>query len=110
MADFNGFRNYETWVVSVWATSELDYWQDFARKNANRFVFDGELDREELESAMVDKMRGQAEIFVAQMGMQGFMADLLLASFCRVSWFEIAERIVDGVVESLEVSFSEECE
>jgi hypothetical protein len=97
--NYNGWTNYETWVVNLWISSEESsyrYWReqaDMHRKSAKdcRQVRDGIW---EVSQAAVfnlaDQMKSEIDEGTAQLE-PNMYADLVSAALAEVNWEEIAE-------------------
>jgi|WetSurMetagenome_2_1015567.scaffolds.fasta_scaffold298739_2 hypothetical protein len=89
METYNGWTNYETWVVKLWMDNdgELSYWI----KEADR------MDLYELETAIKEQYQdAMPEI------QNGPYSDLMQAALDSVNWREIAESIKDEADEENE--------
>lgn len=74
---YNGWSNYETWLVSMWYG---DYLADLANE--------GEiLDAEQIEAIVVSMMSDYDQIPES-----GFLADIVNAAIRSVDWHELAEH------------------
>jgi hypothetical protein len=109
---YNGFRNYETWLVSFWIDndqSQQEYWQEQsqdaysdarAREHATR--------KEDAKYHLADALKGwheeQAEEFNG-IGGTVFL-DLITSALSEVDWDQIAENMLEEC-ESWESTESE---
>ena len=82
MSDYNGWRNYETWLVALHVSNDPG-----AYEIAREIVAEHD-DRGDLADAIQEWIEGWAEIGIEQM--PGLAADLLRGAFSEVSWYEIA--------------------
>lgn len=85
---YNGWANYETWVLKLWQDNEQhsqEYWLEVA-ENA------------ESKGTLADQM--QSEYEEAMPEVTGLWADLLSAALGTVDWFEIAEHLLEEVKEN----------
>jgi hypothetical protein len=89
--EYNGWTNYETWVVKLWIDNEegsYHYWQEevetVCRRNVHR-------------DTATNTLRGLLEDYHRENmpEVTGTYADLLGASLSEVNWYEIAEHLVD---------------
>lgn len=94
---YQGWTNYETWVVKLWMDSEensYNYWQERARelvKEKGEYItltLADEL-KEGHEEAMEDAWMAEAGVYT----------DLLYSALGEVNWYEIAEFILEAVNE-----------
>lgn len=79
---YNGWKNYETWLVNIWVTNDEgwnEYWQEAATDAASVSSL-----ADALESEITDQAR-------EQVGNNGLLSDLLRAALREVDWREIAE-------------------
>ena len=90
---YNGWTNYETWLVALWIDNEEGsqrYWAERAQE-----VYDEERDDDSatytLASALEEEVKdGAPEV-------NGLYNDLLGAALSEVNWREIAEHYVADV-------------
>jgi hypothetical protein len=97
--EHNGWYNYETWVVNLWMDNERgshDYWRERAREALD------ETQPERAKCVLADELKEQHEEALPEL--EGFAADLLNASMSEVNWYEIAEHLVDELVEEAAVT------
>ena len=102
---YNGWTNYETWTVNVWATndehSEL-YWRDMAEELAREAQATNYSTRQdEFVSALADRMKSEYEESQPDLG-ASVWADLLGAALSEVDWYELAEHYVEHVQDILD--------
>jgi hypothetical protein len=100
MADekgYNGWKNYETWVVSLWMDNEkgsYDFWREQAHEIATRSKpTDHFTSKEQAALTLSDVLKSEHEAALPEL--QGFAADLLNAAFSEVYWYEIAEHLLE---------------
>ncbi len=111
--EYNGWTNYETWVVKLWIDNEEGsqrYWQTqaeqaFAEAEDSpsayaRFVGKEIFSREERAVLALEKVL-QSEHEQALPDLQDFTADLLNAAMSEVNWHEIAESLVASVKQAV---------
>ena len=101
MADtYNGWTNYETWVVKVWIDND-EFSQERWTESAREFVRDAlenddaETARETAVSNLADALEGEHDEFAPEVS--GVFSDLLTHALGRVEWREIARSMVDDV-------------
>lgn len=109
--EYNGWFNYETWVVSLWMDNEKGSY-DQSSEEAQR-CFD-ECARPETRSYAKQTQKEAATIMLADIikaeheealpELQGFASDLLSAAMSEVNWYEIAEHLLDEFPDSAEVA------
>ena len=92
---YNGWTNYETWVVNLWMDNEKgqqDYWIEevqVALKQDNPVMHFADRLRDEHE-AVVEQMLDDSVHYK-----QGPLADLLNGALSEVNWREIAQHWID---------------
>lgn len=100
MSTYNGWSNYETWLVKLWMDNDEDscrYWQEQAqcarseRENA-RFVLANML-KDEHEESMPE--------------VAGVYLDLLAAVLGEINWREIADSLLEDAEDTEEESEEE---
>jgi hypothetical protein len=97
MAGYNGWMNYETWLVKLWMDNDggdYEHWRGAAREHLDAASETPPLTR--LEAAAIglaDEMREQADDELPD------LKDLLLAALSEVNWDEIARSLIDEVAE-----------
>lgn len=87
---YQGWSNYETWVVKLWIDNEeesYNYWQERAK----------ELIRERREHLISDELKEGHEEAVEDAGIAeaGVFTDLLNSALGEVNWYEIAQSILE---------------
>ena len=89
--EYNGWRNYETWVVNLWLTNDevsYNYLYDLARETPNKGEL-AEILKDDTEDRYYD-LQDNSEV-------PGMFQDLLLRAINRVDWIEIAEHALEMV-------------
>ncbi len=103
---YNGWTNYETWVVKLWMDNEEDSYRggcamaqeawdeaeatgDWTREQAALFALEDRLkaDYEEAKDIILDNAKISSSVW----------ADLLGAALSEVNWREIATAMLDDV-------------
>jgi len=87
---YNGWANYETWLVNVWMTNEEGssrYWDDVARR-----CYD-----EDDPEGSTRKLAKRLEYELAQVpdDLSGFHKDLMNAALGEVDWDELASHYIE---------------
>lgn len=100
---YNGWTNYETWLIKLWMDNEQgsnEYWEEMATE-CMTYAIDNESDAETVKDAarnsLAERIHDEHEYYVDEIGLTGFMADLMNSSLSRVDWREIAEHYVDEI-------------
>lgn len=92
---YNGWTNYETWVVNLWMDNEKgqqDYWIEevqMALKQDNPVLHFADRLKDEHEAAVQQMLDDSVHY------KQGPMADLLNGALSEVNWREIAQHWID---------------
>lgn len=97
--EYNGWFNYETWLVKLWIDNEEGssrYWDETAQEVYDESSADRSFTRDE-RAALTLSDRLKDEFEEAQPEVTGFWADLLNAAMSEVNWHEIAEHYVADV-------------
>jgi len=76
---YNGWTNYETWIVALWIDNDHQYWRERAAKYKDR------------PGILADKLRES----LSEHELEGMHADLLNAALNRVNWQEIASHLLE---------------
>jgi hypothetical protein len=84
---YNGWVNYETWLVALWLDNDCgssDYWREVAEE-----LWDEE-DPGRSQRLLADRLKD--EVMEGQPELTGMYADMLNAAFSEVDWDEIASH------------------
>lgn len=97
---YNGWSNYETWVVNLWIDNEESSQKRWVERAAE--LVQGAIDDEPAEDpktialdTLADEL--EAEHDDATPELSGVFSDLLTHALGRVDWREIAESMLSGV-------------
>jgi hypothetical protein len=100
--EYNGWTNYETWVVSLWMDNEkgsYDYWRSVAAQiaspNSPEYIKCASTQKCRLADILKDNHEEELP------ELTGFAADLLNAAMSEVDWFSIAEHLIEGLAEEI---------
>lgn len=99
---YNGWTNYETWLVALWQDNDegsYRYWRDVARHTydvaeASPGFTKAEQAALDLSDMLKDSYEEQKDT-VVEAGVADVWADLLGAALCEVNWYEIAEGMIE---------------
>jgi len=94
---YNGWTNYETWLVNVWLTNEegtSNYWNEAARDCITDCGEDTAQAIARLEQELKDNLEEQAP----DLG-SGLYADMLSAALASVNWRELSKALIEGATE-----------
>ena len=98
--EYNGWTNYETWVVALWMDNERgsqEYWQSIAAELSDPTSPEYIKDENTQKCRVADRLKDEHEEALPEL--TGFAADLLNAAMSEVDWYEIASNLVDAVRE-----------
>lgn len=98
---YNGWTNYETWVVNLWMDNEEgshDYWIRQAS-----YIYRNEAEEQKYFSKMedavcilADKLKNDHEESLPA-NLPGLYSDLIGAALSEVNWREIAEHLLENI-------------
>jgi hypothetical protein len=93
---YNGWTNYETWVINLWMSNEegsYRYWHDVtADVMREHDEDDHEIAHGNALRALADQLKTYHEEAMPEV--QGVWSDLLTAALGEVNWYEIARTMV----------------
>ena len=99
--DYNGYTNYETWVVALWIDNEQgssEYWESIAAELSSPDSPEYISDENTQKCRLADLLKDENEEALPEL--QGFAADLLNAGFSEVDWYDIAENLIQSAKEN----------
>lgn len=104
---YNGWSNYETWVVNLWMDNEegtYDYWREVAQKIHNDLEepTNSMTKMDEAVYLLADRLKdyheeAKDEILSSVNLSASVWADLLGAALAETNWREIAEHLLENV-------------
>lgn len=101
---YNGWTNYETWLVNVWISnsqSEQEMWQEEAllavTETAGESCPDGAAIRR-----LAGSMREAIEDAASEYRLEGMLSDLLNAAISSVNWDELARHYINDAKETVQ--------
>ena len=104
---YNGWSNYETWCVNLWLDND-EYSQRELRCFAEQCVEDAQIDGSDKSHAVYECSKMiQESVELMMPDIEGLFADLLNSALSEVNYYEIAEYIVNDVMEELEIVLPE---
>jgi hypothetical protein len=89
--EYNGWTNYETWLVNLWLGNDSVDFNDRARD----LLEETDFDRDAAIVNLADEIRAWHEEATPET--TGVFADLLNAGMRMVNWYEIAEHYFDDI-------------
>lgn len=92
--EYNGWTNYETWLVKLWMDNDQGS-QEFFADLAETY-----LKRNTSVSSFADQIKEEHEAMLPEVS--GFAADLLNGAMSEVNWQEIAESLLNDAKENVE--------
>jgi hypothetical protein len=99
--EYNGWWNYETWLVNLWMDNEegsYRYWGEVAGETYEEAEAEKPFSKEERAKLDLSE-RLKEEHEEAAPELQGVFSDLLNAAMSEVNWYEIAEHMIDEYVQ-----------
>lgn len=94
---YNGWTNYQTWVVNLWLTN--DSWSDeMLREWARECLDDADGDKDDARYELAKRIEAQHDEFMPET--TGVYADLLGHALGMVDWQEIAQHVIEDEYES----------
>lgn len=105
--EYNGWTNYETWVVNLWmdnSEGSHDYWVNIAK-----YIYEHEAEEQKHFTKMEDAIcilaeqlkedheEAKDEILERLMLNSSLWADLLGAALAETNWQEIAKHLLENV-------------
>lgn len=92
---YNGWSNYETWVVNLWIDNEegsYRYWTDIAFDISSPDSPEYIADPNHRAYSLAQRLKDEHEDAMPEL--QGVWADLLNAAFQETDWHEIAANLL----------------
>jgi hypothetical protein len=96
---YNGWSNYETWVVKLWMNNDQgtsEYWQSITAELCSPDSPEYIADENSRKCAIADRLKDEHE--ESKPELEGVFSDLLNAAFSEVDWYEIATALVTDYV------------
>lgn len=95
MSEYNGWKNYETWLVNVWFSD-----------NYNEYFLERFRDGELLEPVTWDMVRSYVEDWVDNdiNTENGFIVDLVNGAMREVDWRELASHVEEMLKYEMEAA------
>ena len=104
--EYNGWTNYETWVVKLWMDNDEGSYRSFgqmAEESYRNATGEPEERLEDAASALAEELKAaHEENYPLDSG--NVFDDLLSASMSEVNWYEIAESMLEDVEKEAEVA------
>ena len=97
--EYNGWTNYETWLVKLWMDNEqgsYSYFQEQAEQVLKDDPDDEDNDRIRTLAAVIQESHEES-----LPKLEGFAADLMNAALSEVNWEEIAGSLLEDAKEAM---------
>jgi len=105
--EYNGWTNYETWLMSLWIDNEEStsrYWNATAQEEYDEAEADRSFSRDERATLnLSDRLKNEFEEQQPDLG-ASFWSDMLNAAMSEVNWYEIAEHHIADVEKEAEAT------
>lgn len=105
--EYNGWTNYETWLVNLWMDNEQGsqaYWREMAQECLDAETSEEDTADETTEACneaareLAERIKGEHEdAQESQVTCVGLFADLLNAAMSEVDWRDIAQHLIDDL-------------
>ena len=94
---YNGWTNYETWLINLWMSEGSNYYDDLAQELFNNK--EDSQDKEDLINDLSNRLKQEHEEYIetVKLPSSGWITDLINASLSEVDWYEIAEHYISEV-------------
>jgi hypothetical protein len=102
MADYNGWKNYETWNLKLWLDNDQDtyhYWQHAAREALTVDAQPKGSFSLAASAQLADQIEAEITKDAPHLTGFGFYSDILSASIREVAYREIAESMLEDLQE-----------
>lgn len=102
---YNGWRNYETWLVALWMDNDQGSYESFRELAREIREIKGRepskyLSKQEVDIAtLADALRDEFDEASPVAEQSSVYADLMNAALSEVDWHEIAEHLLDEILE-----------
>jgi hypothetical protein len=102
---YNGWTNYETWLVSLWSDNDETSYRRrkrLAQDTWNDAEADSVFTREERATIdLAESLQSETEHTNPMKNNASLWADLMGAALAEVNWYEIAEHLIQEVEKCL---------
>lgn len=104
--EYNGWTNYETWLVKLWLDNDqgaAEYWEEEAREAMQDVVEKDTFSADDLRNSaaydLADRLKDWHENYVEEVmpSPAGFLNDLINSALSEVNWEEIARHYVEEI-------------
>lgn len=99
--EYNGWHNYETWLVSLWIDNEESsqaYWAEQAQEAWDQTDKDSDDRTHEAACSLSESLKSHFEEANPCQD-NGFWSDLMGAALSEVNWREIAENMLEEIAQ-----------
>ena len=92
MAEYNGWPNYETWLMNLWYG---DYFYSYVSEGIEDGWIDLETSRDANELGyMLEVHVGELLLSEGQVPRNGFVTDLFDSAMQNINWYSIGESLI----------------
>ncbi len=92
MAEYNGWPNYETWLMNLWYG---DHFYSYVSEGIEDGVFDLETSRDPYELGNIVKDYVEEILLIqGQVPSSGFVADLFNSAMQSINWYSIGDSLI----------------
>jgi len=103
---YNGWTNYETWAVALWMDNDHGsylHWRYEADECYRETDGDDRRDerRKAARSTLADRIQDVFESDSPLVEQASVYSDLLTAALGAVDWYEIAEHLIDEMIDNM---------
>lgn len=104
--EYNGWYNYETWLLKLWIDNEEGssrYWDEVAQETYDEAEAERSFTREERAAlTLSDRLKSEFEEANPLADQASFWCDMINAALSEVNWYEIATHYIDDVEKETE--------
>lgn len=110
VTQYNGWTNYETWLINLWADNDAgsyEFWREQAQETYNEASADDTFSRDERAALdLAEKLKEWHNEATPEV--TGLWADMINAALSEVNWYEIAEHYISDCDKEIADADSDE--